>query len=343
MLLDIVLDPACVCGDEDLPHARASCQALLRAIERFGVWVRSDADRHEVVERIMCLGDGPRRRWLNVFSGLPERVLATGMNGVEAGADLESLCSQVGGDLLILLSDSRSTLVSDLSAESSVLLSSGCEVGRSDAVQLTTAIEERDELSQAPILRTTERDEVWADRLKPLFETSTRVTVVDRYAVRHASKMLAHSGAANGVGWFFERIGEDADGPAIDLLCSELEPEIGADPNQSARETAALIWDLCSEGVTELNVYWIDDGLFGQIAHDRYLRFTGGSGRSSRIVELGQSLDLFASTHARQDCSFSYRTLLTSGEPVQPYRHREEQIMDIARREADPRTIQFSS
>lgn len=191
------------------------------------------------------------------------------------------------------------------------------EITRMDLFHRATTVRRMHDLAERNIARNEERVVIWVERFALLAQESLHVAVCDRYAgVRLARYYAVPSTMAHDAGlrWFLKQVGRGSTSYVHLLLGSTMDEH---------DDVLAAVRRLCGElvgtGVQDLKLTLVEGHRFGDIAHDRHVRF----GRNAFF--LGRGMEIFEEPRSRQDSGCGYLA-------YEMARGREKKLRDTAKK-----------
>jgi hypothetical protein len=184
-----------------------------------------------------------------------------------------------------------------------------CEVHEIDFSRAFRGAEEK---ASQPIRKGMRTGAVWSERFRSLFQTSARVTIVDRYLIRRLLDSRPVNGSA--IDHLLQWSGRDAPRCHVKVLTSLVGR--GRDtPASTPRECFDAIegaWQRASmrgRPPASLSVYVIPDRWFSEEVHGRHIRF-----EDRCVVEIDPGLEVLEREETRLMCTFSLKRLDLSSE-----------------------------
>lgn len=257
--------------------------------------------RTRFLEAIEALPQQARICWKSAIKRFQERIVFADAPEIEDIIDLEGLAPITGTVALLGASDERCDLLGLDAEEIARSLGGGhIEVARVLCLcEAPSALRARHEASRE-LERGTMREQIWEERFEPLVRYSRQLVVVDRYcgvdALRHASDR------ASGLEFVLRQIWRK------DLRVKIMMASPRANPGQDHDDVLAAFRGAIVEMADrlamqlgprsrDLEIIRLRDKTFGEMSHDRYLRF------SSWVYRLDVGLESFSGTGPRRERS----------------------------------------
>lgn len=160
--------------------------------------------------------------------------------------------------------------------------------------------------------------ELWAERFCILARAPIKqISIVDRYTISQHFK--CPQGRLSGIERFIRQLNSDASGPRYLTIYSAWTPELQAlDVKLEAvrQRTEAIISHLSSNKVKKVTVLMLPNAAFGNLHHDRYVRF------EEYVWDIGLGLQVFEGPAVESKSAAS----LKSGLQVVSYKETEQEL-----------------
>ena len=314
MLLPVVIDVDAV-DDESSEGARLEREDLLDRLLEHGLPHLRSADMKSFVTRLRSIPTSESQRWAEAMRFL--RIRQVDVSGVQP-SDLHPVFGK-DNVLVVLATASAEGAMTRAGLEPPIakVPRTQIEYAAASHVRQSVSIRKREEWAVEDLWPDTNLDQVAKQRFAPLFRTSRRISIVDRYAFDSFRK----DGEKSGLSWLIRQLSKNSQTPCKVSLFSVHSPDrkAGRQTDDLDRWVGALEKQ-CSEMSGELHLFLGPDYVYKQVAHDRYLRID-----DTRIIDLGKGLDTFAFGKVTQRSTFNYRTLKRNDQ-VAPYRELENQL-----------------
>lgn len=257
--------------------------------------------RTRFLDAIEALPQQARICWKTAIKRFHERIVFVDAPDIEDIIDVEGLAPISGTVALLGASDERCDLLGLGAEEIARSLGAGhVEVARVLCLcEAPVALGARRAASRE-LERGTMRDQIWEERFEPLVQYSRQLVIVDRYcgvdALRHAVD------GSSGLEFVLRQIWRNE--LRVKILMASPRANPGQDRNDVLAAFRGAIAEMMNRLATQLGsrsrdleVFRVCDNVFGDLSHDRYLRF------SSWVYRLDVGLESFSGTGPRRQRS----------------------------------------
>lgn len=312
MLVPFAIDAGSLAPDPAWSPAqqKAYHQAVLKAWQQIGVLVHEgqtySASRTKVA--IDALPAKLLPLWQELIEHLPLLPGPAGWDGVveNSRSCLDCLCGNV-----------RTTLVDDATAEAAFSIDEGdlylcpathpdLEICRFIAAGSSKAFGMALALSGAHIEAGQNYGQLWAERFALLAKAPIKtVQIVDRYAV--SQHYESPQDKLSGFERFLRLLDADASGNRHVALYSAWTPELNAKQvkiDAVRDELKAVLTRLPNHHVKRIKLYMLPNGAFGDVHHDRFIRF------GEYVWDIGIGVKVFEGAYVPQRSAASFKTAL---------------------------------
>lgn len=311
MLVPFVIDADSLDPDPAWsPATLRSCHNDIRALwDRFGLLLHDagGVEQSRLKQAVLNLPQKQRSLWLEMLEHLPVVRCSVDWNGSVCAQTAAELCSDVA---LALVDDARAEVEFGMSTdEDEATVDSGPSgrkvvVCRLQSGRHSSVVRDAEALSGAFIKPGTPYREIWDQRFRALAIAQTphlkHVSIVDRYAMeQHFHCPQAH---LSGLNRFLRELDQDAMAPRYVSIYSAWTQKLGKENASDVEaEMRELVGRLPSGALKRLTVYMVPNSAFGEVSHDRFVRF----GRY--VWELGLGLRVLEGPVARERSSASFK------------------------------------
>lgn len=308
MLVPFVVDSDSLAPDPSWTTAQTLNynQSLLDIWLKIGLlaYDGGDFDRSKLYQAILDMPQNIRSRWKAMLEVAPKFSCADWSGTVEP-ANLGSFCDVAN---LAIVDDARAELdfnLTDDTLESSVRINDSkpvvdiCRFISSDkARQFKDALME----AENHIESGTTYQDIWNMRFKNLaLSDIKRISIVDRYSI--ANQLLCDQHKLSGLERFLRLLDEDSSGKRYVTCYSALTKEIRSrDFSDIQKNLQSLLMRLPKKNIKEMKIIMLSDYDFGNISHDRFVRF------DRYVWDLGLGVDVFEGAYSVRRSSANLKT-----------------------------------
>lgn len=305
MLIPFVIDVDGLKSDpgEEVFQTRAAHERVIDMWLQRGLLIvdeREDGES-ELLEVIERLPQKLRNYWLEAWKN-SLHLSVKGWDGVVTRDRLERLCA-IDADgthqlRLAVVDDVRALEDFDLDEEeleTAVCIGEGTEitVSRMSSVDRSRPIRELEELASRDVERGESWKKIWEERFEILIEAPglVYVNVVDRYAL--AGLWSAPQSRLSGLERFLKLVKDSAKEKRYVKIFSAITRDMGPLALSEIEDELRKRCSYLSGGrLKKIDFYLLSDGEFGNISHDRFVRF-GGKAGAGYVWDLGCGLEIF--------------------------------------------------
>lgn len=311
MLVPFVVDADSLTPDPAWPPSvvRSCHHDLLNIWQRMGLLVHDGEtfDDSKLARAVQRLPQNLRMLWQAVLAHSPPIPCGNGWNGAVTPSAADKLCSVAS---LALVDDAHAEVdfgMNEEQDETSITSYDGHHlvVSRLLTANHASVITAAVSVSQQNIQAGESYRDIWISRFRSLASAQSpnlkQISVVDRYAIEQHFRCPQHW--LSGLERFLRLLDGDAGGKRYVTLFSGLKTDPASTSAKDLEtEMRAVMERLPKSNIKRLVVHMVPNSVFGNLAHDRYVRF----GRF--VWELGRGLDIFEGPAARHLCQASFKS-----------------------------------
>lgn len=310
MLIPLALDSdALSMSSVDLVQQRVIHKRFLQVWSDFGVFLHLEPffSDSTLATKINKLPQDIKKLWEVAIKQNRRRELFIDLKdlaNVTQLSEIEKLNDQIK---LVCLDDVRALCVGIPDDKESIVVGDkNLEVCRFDFVDQSNHVKNAYIASSKNIPKDEKVDTVWANWFKMLAMYSTKIVIVDRYAVCSAHE---RRDGKSGLNKFLTEISKLTNPHNIIIYSAR---KRGCTDTQLVDSVKQHFASLINNGINTLNINLCDDSVFSEIAHYRYIKF------DDTLCMLDTGLEVLNGDEVYRTCSFNKRKLdpLTSKEEI---------------------------